>query len=584
MSRALPFTRNPDVVTLTVQVNGAELPGTLQLQAVEVVRQVNRIPYARLRIADGDPANGDFRYSSGDLFVPGNTVDILAGYHGASDPVFSGIVLRQRVVVRRGASWLEVECRDPVFKMTLTRRNRLFKDKSDSTIIEEILNDYQLDGSITATEVTHPQLLQYQATDWDFVLTRLEANGQVCVVDGGMITSHKPSLDAEAEAEIGYGFTLLELDAEFDARRQSASIRTVAWDPAEQALQQTTAADLEWAGNGNLSADDLATASDRQEDVLWHGGTLSADALQAWADAVALRARMSATCGRARFQGLANISPGSVLALSRISDRFNGNVYITGVRHEFSNNDWVTDAEFGLPPEVHAERFAINHLPAAGLLPAVNGLQIGIVTQLEDDPASEHRIRVKVPLTGMDEDGVWARVATLDAGPGEDGVKRGTFFLPEVNDEVVLGFLHDDPSQPIVLGMLHSSANPPPLDATADNHQKAYVSRSGIQLLFDDDKKIVSIETPGGNRLTLTDEDGGILLEDQNGNKLTMNSDGISLESAKDISTKAKSDVKSEGVNMEIKASASFKAEGSASAEVSSSGTMTVKGSLVQIN
>jgi Rhs element Vgr protein len=579
MNGPLPFTRNPDVVTLTVQVNGAELPGSLPILAVEVTRQVNRIPYARLRIADGDPANGDFRHSTGDLFLPGNTVDILAGYHGATDPVFSGIVLRQRVAVRSGASWLEVECRDPAFKMTLTRRNRHYEDMTDSDVAEQLLGEYTLDAEIAATDVTHAQLLQYQATDWDFLLSRLEANGQVCIVDAGKVTSLKPSLDADPEADIGYGFTLLELDAEFDARQQTASIRAMAWDPAGQSMQEATAADPGWAGNGNLSSDDLSTASDRQEDVLWHGGTIASDALQAWADGAALRARLSASRGRARFQGLANVQPGSVLQLSRIGDRFNGKVYITGVRHEFSNNNWTTDAEFGLPGEVHAERFAVNHLPAAGLLPAVSGLQLGVVTQLEDDPAGEHRIRVKVPLAGMDEQGVWARVATLDAGDG-----RGTFFRPEVDDEVVLGFFHEDPAQPVVLGMLHSSAKAPPLTASADNNQKTYVSRSGITLLFDDDKKIVSLKTPGGNSLTLTDEDGGILLEDQNGNKLTMNSDGIALESAKEISIKASTDLKAEGVNTEIKSSASFKAEGSASAEVSSSGTMTVKGSLVQIN
>lgn len=579
MNGPLPFTGNPDVVTLTVQVNGMELPGSLPILAVEVTRQVNRIPYARLRIADGDPASGDFSHSSGDLFVPGNTVDILAGYHGATDPVFNGIVLRQRVAVRSGASWLEVECRDPTFKMTLTRRNRHYEDVTDSDVAEQLLGEYTLGADIEATDVTHAQLLQYQATDWDFLLSRLEANGQICIVDAGMVTSLKPSLDSAPEADIGYGFTLLELDAEFDARQQTASIRAVAWDPAGQDVQEATAADPGWAGNGNLSSDDLSTASDRQEDVLWHGGTMASDALQAWADGAALRSRLSASRGRARFQGLSNVKPGSVLQLSRIGDRFNGKVYITGVRHEFSNNDWTTDAEFGLPSEVHAERFAINHLPAAGLLPAVSGLQLGVVTQLEDDPAGEHRIRVKVPLAGMDEQGVWARVATLDAGDG-----RGTFFRPEVDDEVVLGFFHDDPAQPVVLGMLHSSAKAPPLTASADNNQKTYVSRSGITLLFDDDKKIVSLVTPGGNSLILTDEDGGILLKDQNGNKLTMNSDGIALESAKELSMKAKTDLKAEGVNTELKSSSSFKAQGSASAEVSSSGTMTVKGSLVQIN
>ena len=64
-SRMLPLERNPDQVSLTIQVNGDELPGRIPILALEVLRQVNRIPYARLRIADGDPALGDFTHSTG---------------------------------------------------------------------------------------------------------------------------------------------------------------------------------------------------------------------------------------------------------------------------------------------------------------------------------------------------------------------------------------------------------------------------------------------------------------------------------------------------------------------------------------
>jgi uncharacterized protein involved in type VI secretion and phage assembly len=132
--------------------------------------------------------------------------------------------------------------------------------------------------------------------------------------------------------------------------------------------------------------------------------------------------------------------------------------------------------------------------------------------------------------------------------------------------------------------MLHSSAKPPPLEATEDNHQKTYVSRSGISLLFDDDKKVVTLETPGGNRLSLSDEDQGILIEDQNGNQIVLNGDGIALASAKELTLKASTDFKAEAVNAEIKGTASVKAEGSSSAEVVSSGALTLKGGMVMIN
>jgi len=569
-----------DVVTLTISVDGTELPQTVPLLGVEIVSQANRIPYARLRIGDGDAAAGDFPQSNDALFTPGKSVSMRAGYHGKADAVFSGTVLNQRVVVRGGSSWLEVECRDATFTMTLVRRNRYFEKKKDSEVAESVIQGYRgLSADITATTVVHPQLLQYQSTDWDFMISRLEAAGQICFVDAGKVSSVKPSLSGEPVADVGFGATVLELDAEIDARTQTGGVRALAWDPAGQKLQDVSAADPRWNGNGNLTAQALSGAAGRAEDLVWHGGSLASDALQTLADGALLRARLAAMRGRVRFQGATAVRPGSVVTLSRLGDRLNGKVYVTGVRHEFSGGNWSTDAEFGLPREMHAERVPMSHLPAAGIAAAVHGLQVGIVTELADDPGKEHRIRVKVPLAGMDEKGVWARVATLDAGK-----ERGTVFRPEKDDEVVLGFFHDDPAQPVVLGMLHSSAKAPPIEPTADNDKKGYVSRSKIALRFDDKDKVAILETPGGNSLTLSDKDGGVVLKDKNGNSITLNSKGITIESKKDVTLKAAADLKADAANAEIKASIGAKVKGSTTAEISSSGSLSVKGSMVMIN
>jgi Rhs element Vgr protein len=581
---ALPLTRPTDVITLTVQVDGTELPRTVSLQGVEVVSQANRVPYARLRVGDGDAARGDFARSTSTLFVPGNQVQISAGYHGETEAIFGGVILTQRLVSRDGTSWLEIECRDPVFVMTLVRRNRYFEEMSDSDVASKLLGEYPGSGvsagDIASSGVKHPQLLQYQSSDWDFLVSRIEAAGQLCFADAGKLRTIRPALDAQPIAELNFGFTVLEFDAEIDARTQSGAVRAVAWDPAGQALQEASAADPGWSGNGNLSASMLSAAAGRAEDVLWHGGSLANDALQEWADGALLRARLAAARGRVRFRGLTAVKPGAVLQLARISERFNGKVYVTGVRHEFSAGKWTTDAEFGLPREPHAARMPTSHLPAAGLAAAVHGLQVGVVTELAGDPGKEHRVRVKVPLAGMGEQGVWARVATLDAGD-----KRGTFFRPEKDDEVVLGFFHDDASQPVILGMLHSSKKAPPLEATAENHHKAYVSRSGITLEFDDDKKALTLKTPGNNRIVLSDDDGGITLEDQNGNRLVLGKDGVVIESAnKAVALSAKTTLEAKANKIAFAAQTTLEAKAQGNAEVSGSGNLTLKGSMVMIN
>ena len=576
--------RSTDVVTLVVRVNGIELPKTVPVLGVEVVTQANRVPYARLRIGDGDAARGDFARSTSALFVPGNKIVLNAGYHGESEQVFGGVILNQRIVVRNASSWLEIDCRDPVFLMTLVRRNRYYEDSSDSDVVTRLLGEYDgkgvTKGQLAAASVTHPQLLQYQVSDWDFMVARIEAAGLVCLAEGGKLSTVKPSLAGPVAAELGFGAMVLELDADLDARSQTRGVRASAWSPADQSLQEVTATDPDWSGNGNLSGTKLADASGHEEDAVWHGGSLASDQLQSWADGTLLRARLAAARGRVRFQGLSAVKPGSVLKLSRVGERFNGNVYVTGVRHEFSANNWATDAEFGLSRELHAARADLGHLPAAGIAAPVHGLQVGIVTAIADDPGKEHRVRVRLPLAGMKEDGVWARVATLDAG-----AKRGMFFRPEIDDEVVLGFFHDDPAQPVILGMLHSSKKEPPVTPSADNDEKAYVSREGIALRFNDKTKAVTLETPGKNRLVFSDDAGGIVIEDQNGNKITMDKDGITFESTKKALTfKAKTDLTAEATKIEFKAQAGFTAKGQAKAEVSSSGNLTLKGGMVMIN
>ena len=185
-----------------------------------------------------------------------------------------------------------------------------------------------------------------------------------------------------------------------------------------------------------------------------------------------------------------------------------------------------------------------------------------------------------MPLVEPQEEGTWARVAALDAGN-----ERGFFFRPEIGDEVILGFLNDDPRQAVILGMLHSSAKPAPLQGSDDNHEKVYQSRSKMKLYFNDDKKVMQFETPAGNQITLSEENQALTLSDQNGNKIEMTPDGIKIESSKAIELKAATEVKMEsGTSFSAKGGTDLKLEGAAGAELSSSAATKVKGSILQLN
>src|SRR3546814_9649239 len=120
-------------------------------------------------------------------------------------------------------------------------------------------------------------------------------------------------------------------------------------------------------------------------------------------------------------------------------------------------------------------------------MPAIQGLQIGVVTGLEGDPEGEDRIMVRLPTINKDDEGIWSRISTLDAGKN-----RGTFFRPEIGDEVIVGFINNDPRFAVILGMCNSSEKAAPMPRSDDNHEKGYVSRSEMKMIFKEEKKTIT--------------------------------------------------------------------------------------------
>jgi Rhs element Vgr protein len=567
-------------------LDGTQLPGAYHVLSISVSRELNRVPSAIIHLRDGEASQATFEASNSDLFVPGKRIEIQLGYRSQNNTVFKGIVVRHSIKVRSSGSQLIVECRDESYKMTAGIKSKYFIDKKDSDIMEELIVGYGLQKDIEATVPDLKEVVQYESTDWDFMLCRAEANGQVVMVEDGKIIVAKPASGAESVVTVQFGATLLELDAEIDARIQSKEIKASSWSASDQKVVDSDASEPATTNNGNLSPATLALINGDDTFKIKHGGNLSEPELKAWADGRLLKERLAKIRGRARFQGFAGIMPGKIIEVTGIGERFEGKMYVSGVRHTVSEGNWETDVQLGINPELFSETYNLRPMPAAGLLPAVTGLQIGIVTALENDPDGEDRIKVRLPMISDADEGIWARISTLDAGK-----ERGTFFRPEIADEVIVGFLNDDPRYPVVLGMVHSSAKPAPEPAKDNNHRKGYVSREKMKFNFDDEKKIITLETPAGNKISLSEEDKGITLEDQNGNKISMNDSGITIESIKELTLKAATDLKIEGLNMTAKASASFKAEGSASTEISGasttlkgSGTVVIQGGVVQIN
>ena len=579
-------TRNDptDVVNFKILLNGSPINGEYKIIALYAGKSFNKISYAKLIIADGDPSLQDFAISSKeDGLVPGSEIEIAMGYHAKSATIFKGLIVAHALRSAKGRhSSLTIEAKDKAVKLTKGRKSVGFIDETDSDIIESIAKKCgyaAADLDVAATTLKHKEMLQYNTTDWDFIVSRAEMNGMLVLTEENKLVIKAPDTNQNATKEIVYGTDILEFESEIDAGEQLKQVKSHSWDYKNQELVDSPEASINFKESGNLKAEDLAGALGVNEYNLYHSGNLNQEELKAWSNSQLLKSRLAKAVGIITLKGITEIEVGQVIKLSGFSKRFNGNVLVTGIRHSYAETIWKTDIQFGLSEKWFYQQYDIIEKPASGLVPGINGLQIGIVTQLENDPDNEDRVKIKLPLVNMN-DGVWARIASLDAGKD-----RGAFFRPEINDEVVVGFFNDDPRFPVLLGMLNSNAKPAPVKAADANNEKGFVTRSKMKMMFDDDKKIMSFETPKGKKIEINDDGDSIILSDQNQNKISMTSDGITIESVKNISIKTSGgDIKMEGLNIENKANVKFSAQGSANAELQSSGPTVVKGAIVNIN
>src|SRR5882757_3442317 len=219
--RVIETSRPPTVVTFVVKVNGSEIPQQFKAETIIINKEVNRIPSAKIVFVDGDPSAEKFAASNGNLFIPGNEVEITAGYESDNHVIFKGIIIKQTVKIRSSNAVLTIECKDKAIKTTIGTKNKYFTDgEKDSDIITSILRPYALQTDIEATDVTHKELVQFETTDWDFIVNRADVNGKLVITDDGKITIKKPDLGAAPVLTLVYGATILELDAEIDARHQ----------------------------------------------------------------------------------------------------------------------------------------------------------------------------------------------------------------------------------------------------------------------------------------------------------------------------------------------------------------------------
>jgi uncharacterized protein involved in type VI secretion and phage assembly len=168
------------------------------------------------------------------------------------------------------------------------------------------------------------------------------------------------------------------------------------------------------------------------------------------------------------------------------------------------------------------------------------GVYPALVSDIKD-PDGQGRVKITLPWS-PDTDGgqyeAWARVATLMGGNN-----RGSWFIPDTNDEVLVVFEAGDPRRPYVLGGLWNGSDSPPesMDGSGNNYKKVLRSRNGVKVTMDDSdgRESFVVETPGGDKITMKDGPGSVEIADSNGNSIKLESSGITINASAKVTINA---------------------------------------------
>lgn len=558
-------------VNATLAVSGLELRDEILAHVEQVVVDEDLYRPAMFAITLVDP---DRDIVGKSRMKPGVEVDISATGEGAEDdePLLTGDVvaieceydeLGARVVVRGYAR---------SHRLHRGRRTRVFQDMTDSDIVRKVVEEARLDvGEIEATREVHPHVTQANVTDWEFLTDRARLVGlDLTVVDGAVrLASRKPAADAPPDVgddprHLVFGYNLTAFHGRLSGADQAPDVEVRGWDEdTKQPVMATAGGGTEAADVSATNPTELAGYFQAPTFVEVAAPVRSERAAGDVAKALAERIGSAFAEAEGTARGNTALRAGVAVRVSRVSEAFNGTYVITRVRHVINARGYRTHFTIG----GRHDRSLLGLVAGPGMGGGngqgdglegrrTPGFVRGLVADIQD-PDKLGRVKVKFPWLSQDYSSSWAPVLQLGAGP-----ESGTFFLPAVDDEVLVVFEHGRVDRPVVVGGLFNKTDKPPTYGQ-----------------FLDDGKVTGrgIWSRKGHLLSFHDADdsSGIILRavDDSGNSMV----SIGLN-AKDRKLVIQTDDK-----VEVDAMGDISLKGT-NVTVEASGTLVLKGGQVKIN
>jgi uncharacterized protein involved in type VI secretion and phage assembly len=612
------------IVDLDILLDGKSIRaknGTIAgLLALTINEEVNRIPRARLDMVhrqileDENDATNFTLIPSERLstpteggkphdFSPGTQVTILLGNGEEPKVVFDGYVLKHTIEVSdRNEQIVSIECKHVANRMTLHPRTRFYHHQANSKsssknkidpvseksvmeyLIQEVHSDLKLtldvDKDLSRSE--HENMTQYQCSDWDFMIMRAEANGLVCLPTGNTMKLFEPKVKGLADRRLILGVDILGYEAQYDETVSSPNNSYASWKANHDKV--VTVIDSKANQSDNPDANKI------QSDQFFELGAASEPIeTKSILEGETLRQDLGKLRGLVRIKGTTEVEVGSTVAVEGFKSVWDGNAFVSGVRHEVRAGLWTMEVQCGLCNKTHAEQYGLD--TTSSMMPQTNGLLYGVVSRYKKDQYGRELVEVEIASSnekdsssgGEEWEGksVYARLSSLLASE-----ERGAVFRPYPGDEVVLGFVSNDPRFPVVLGSVYNGKRKPLYDLKEDKTQEEIgFSIDKWTWRINHEDGIMEMKSPDGQLIAIeeADGDGKINVQFDANNKMELSKEGLTVK-AKAITFEAQQDVTINGTNIAASAKQNVKIEGNAKVTVEGKVNTALKGQILNVN
>ena len=603
---------NPNRIAFEIFLEGKEVNNALL--GLSVSTTINRIPRARLELnyrqVEKNDGNEDdlYKIDKADTFddrtknvrsdfLPGKEVVIRLGRGEKTEEVFRGFITRQNISARsNGALVLYVDCKHAAHRMTLHKRTRFFHHDAnnkgsagekidpvdDFAVLKHLVEesaDYNLSLNLDRGPGSPPQhenMTQYNCSDWDFLIMRAEALGYVCLPEEDIIRMFKPTVGV-SELELKLQRDILEYEAVYDETYRAERNVFTSWEIDEQK-----------ANENNLKNSSLSSEVKKVQTAVYtrHGGDISNEEAQSFLSNEVNRQELGKIRGTAKVSGTSTIKVGETLTLSGFESIWDRDGFVSGVKHELRSGTWHSHLQFGLPNKSHAEIYKLQSTAEQGLVPKASGLLYGTVKRYKKSAGGHELVEVELAVTNENDESagessksIYARMATFSAG--ENG---GAVFRPYPNDEVVIGFVNNDPRFPVVLGALYNGKHTPVFDWQDEETQpEVGFSINDWKVSIQEEKKVMTFSSPNGQKFVLDDDEKSIVMDFDGSNQIRISSDGIEMKASK-ITLNSTNEIEIEGQSFKAKANTSMKLEGGMNLELEGKVSALLKGQVTKIN